>query len=90
MMQFEVYDIIITKQVYEATRENISNRLITIINIIKKNILKDDKILSNINRLDLYYIFYIIFNTNYNFFIAQNIYIYFIIFLIYFILGIIF
>jgi len=38
--------IIITEQVYETTRENISNRLITIITIIKKNILKDDKILS--------------------------------------------
>ena len=46
MMQFEVYDIIINKQVYETTRENISNRLITRITIIKKNILKDDKILS--------------------------------------------
>ena len=54
MMQFEVYDIIITKQVYETTRENISNRLITRITIIKKNILKDDKILSNINGLNLY------------------------------------
>ena len=70
MMQFEVYDIIITKQVYETTRENISNRLITRITIIKKNILKDDKILSLVVRLNLYiFIFYIIFNTNHNFFI---------------------
>ena len=54
MMQFEVYDIIITKQVYETTRENISNRLITRITIIKKNILKDDKILSLVVGLNLY------------------------------------
>ena len=54
MMQFEVYDIIITKQVYENTRENISNRLITRITIIKKNILKDDKILSLVVGLNLY------------------------------------
>ena len=54
MMQFEVYDIIINKQVYETTRENISNRLITRITIIKKNILKDDKILSLVVGLNLY------------------------------------
>ena len=46
--------IIITEQVYETTRENISNRLITIITIIKKNILKDDKILSLVVGLNLY------------------------------------
>ena len=57
MMQFEVYDIIITKQVYETTRENISNRLITRIAIIKKNILKDDKILSLVVGLNLYIFF---------------------------------
>ena len=43
--------IIITEQVYETTRENISNRLITIITIIKKNILKYEKNISNINGL---------------------------------------
>ena len=55
--------IIITEQVYETTRENISNRLITIITIIKKNILKYEKNFSNINGLNLYIIcfFFLIF-----------------------------
>ena len=82
--------IIITEQVYETTRENISNRLITIITIIKKNILKDDKSLSLVVRLNLYFfVFYIIFNTNHNFFVTWNIHIYFIVFLVCFILGVI-
>ena len=55
--------IIITEQVYETTRENISNRLITIITIIKKNILKDDKILSLVVGLNLYITFSILFLT---------------------------
>ena len=63
MMQFEVYDIIITKQVYETTRENISNRLITRITIIKKNILKYEKNISNINGLNLFISFSILFLT---------------------------
>ena len=52
--------IIITEQVYETTRENISNRLITIITIIKKNILKYEKNFSNINGLNLYISFSIL------------------------------
>ena len=55
--------IIITEQVYETTRENISNRLITIITIIKKNILKYEKNISNINGLNLFFSFSILFLT---------------------------
>ena len=55
--------IIITEQVYETTRENISNRLITIITIIKKNILKYEKNISNINGLNLFISFSILFLT---------------------------